>query len=109
MDVEDYETNDGYLHRVRWNLRGEPSLDEDRLQQTMQLMDEACQVASLDWPSRQAAIDEQTALDRAVQEEYKKKWQKEAFDKDVAALERRRMVQKKKGPSMFREFFPNFP
>jgi hypothetical protein len=100
--VEEFEDNDGFRQKVRWDLRGFPTLDVDMLRHTEQLMLNAAEDASRDWPSRQAGIEEQSVKDEEARKarvnaafEAKKKRDLEAYKK--------RMARKKENPipSMF--------
>jgi hypothetical protein len=96
--TEGYEDNDGYQHGVRWDLRGYPDLDGDALRRTEQRMLEAAEEASKDWPSRQAGIDEQWAMDVAVRKAREKREFEAKKKKDIENYKKRQQ-EKKNNPT----------
>ncbi|KAI3319516.1 hypothetical protein HD806DRAFT_262087 [Xylariaceae sp. AK1471] len=107
--VEEFLDNDGFRQKVRWDLRDFPTLDVDALRHTEQLMLDAAEEASKDWLSRQAGIEEQSAIDEAARKKRvdaafaaKKKRDYEAYKKRLAKKKENPVpsmfIQKKKPP-----------
>ncbi|KAI1749504.1 hypothetical protein F4782DRAFT_533462 [Xylaria castorea] len=99
--VEEFEDNDGYRQKVRWDLRDSPALDDSAVVQLELLMNDAAEEAREAWSVRQAGLEEQAAIDLAAKKERDKQKFEARRKARVAAFLKRQQEKKEKGPSIF--------
>ncbi|TRX93581.1 hypothetical protein FHL15_005553 [Xylaria flabelliformis] len=99
--VEEFEDNDGYRQKVRWDLRGSPALDDCAVVQLELLMNETAEEARGEWSVRQASIEEQEAIDLAAKKERVKEEFEAKRKARVAAFLKRQQEKRNKEPSVF--------
>ncbi|KAH8160179.1 hypothetical protein CIB48_g8056 [Xylaria polymorpha] len=99
--VEEFEDNDGYRQKVRWDLRGSLDLDESEVVQLELLMNDAAEGASKEWQAHHTSIEEQAAIDLAAKKEADKKKAEAKQKARIASFLKYQQEKKEKGPSMF--------
>ncbi|KAI0442905.1 hypothetical protein F4803DRAFT_517244 [Xylaria telfairii] len=99
--VEDFEDNDGYRQKVRWDLRGSLDLDESEVVQLELLMNNAAEGASNEWQAHQTSIEEQAAIDLAAKKEADKKRKEARQQARIASYLKYQQEKREKGPSVF--------
>ncbi|KAI0195471.1 hypothetical protein F4808DRAFT_440354 [Astrocystis sublimbata] len=62
--LEEWESNDGFRQKVRWDLRDCPELDEEVLVQLTLQMEAAAEDAEKDWKRHDDAIKEAVKMER---------------------------------------------
>ncbi|KAI0188621.1 hypothetical protein EV127DRAFT_482432 [Xylaria flabelliformis] len=99
--VEEFEDNDGYRQKVRWDLRGSPALDESAVVQLELLMNETAEEYREEWSVHQAGIEEQEAIDLAAKKERAKEEFEAKRKARVAAFLKRQQEKRNKEPTVF--------